>query len=254
MAILVARFIVLVLDEDVYPRVELGRGVSFAISSVIKYGIIVVGFLVAVGAMGIGMDRITILLGAFGVGLGFGLQTIVNNFVSGMILIFERPVQIGDSVEVGSVKGKITRIGIRSSTVRSFEGADITVPNGTMLSDALTNWTMTDRNRRIEITVGVAYGTNPDTVIEALQSALDGQEGLLKEPAPQVVFDGFGDNSLDFLLRAWVSDNDQFVTIRSQIALAVNRELSARGIEIPFPQRDLHLRSISPDVRLQGNT
>ncbi|MGB5307133.1 MAG: mechanosensitive ion channel protein MscS, partial [Gammaproteobacteria bacterium] len=95
---------------------------------------------------------------------------------------------------------------------------------------------------------------NPDTVIEALHGALDGQEGLLKEPAPQVVFDGFGDNSLDFLLRAWVSDNDQFVTIRSQIALAVNRELSARGIEIPFPQRDLHLRSISPDVRLQGNT
>jgi small-conductance mechanosensitive channel len=214
----------------------------------------VVGFLVAVGAMGIGMDRITILLGAFGVGLGFGLQTIVNNFVSGMILIFERPVQIGDSVEVGSVKGKITRIGIRSSTVRSFEGADITVPNGTMLSDALTNWTMTDRNRRIEITVGVAYGTNPDTVIEALHGALDGQEGLLKEPAPQVVFDGFGDNSLNFLLRAWVSDNDQFVTIRSQIALATNRELNARGIEIPFPQRDLHLRSISPDVRLQGNT
>ncbi len=253
-AILLARFIVLVLDEDVYPRVELGRGVSFAISSVIKYGIVVIGFLVAVGAMGIGMDRITILLGAFGVGLGFGLQTIVNNFVSGMILIFERPVQIGDSVEIGSVKGKITRIGIRSSTVRSFEGADITVPNGTLLSDALTNWTLTDRNRRIEITVGVAYGTDPDTVVEALHAALNGQEGLLQEPAPQVVFDGFGDNSLDFILRAWVSDNDQYVPIRSRVALATNRELKARGIEIPFPQRDIHLRSVAPDVRLQGNS
>ncbi len=253
-AVLLARFIVLLLDEDVYPRVELGRGVSFAISSVIKYGIILVGFLVAVGAMGFGMDRITILLGAFGVGLGFGLQTIVNNFVSGMILIFERPVQIGDSVEIGSVKGKITRIGIRSSTVRSFEGADITVPNGSLLSDALTNWTMTDRNRRLEIPVGVAYGTDPDTVIEALHSALDRQEGLLQDPAPQVVFNGFGDSSLDFLLRAWVADNDNYVSIRSNLALAMNRALNERGIEIPFPQRDLHLRSISPDVRIQGNT
>ncbi|MGB5441875.1 MAG: mechanosensitive ion channel domain-containing protein [Gammaproteobacteria bacterium] len=251
-AVLLARCIILVLDEDIYPRVQLGRGVSFAISAVIKYGIILLGFLLAVGAMGIGMDRIAILLGAFGVGLGFGLQTIVNNFVSGMILIFERPVQIGDSVEVGSVKGRIKRIGIRSSTVRSFDGADITVPNGSLLSDALTNWTMTDRNRRIEIKVGVSYGTDPDKVIEALNSALAGQEGLLKEPAAQVIFNGFGDNSLDFELRAWVADNDDFVAIRSAVALAMNRALSEYGIEVPFPQRDLHLRSISPDVRLPG--
>ena len=253
-SVLFARFIVMMLDEDVYPRIKLGRGVSFAISSVAKYGIILLGFLVAVGAMGIGMDRITILLGAFGVGLGFGLQTVVNNFVSGMILIFERPIQIGDSVEIGSVKGRITRMGIRSSTVRSFEGADITVPNGTLLSDALTNWTMTDRNRRLEVAVGVAYGTDPDTVIEALNSALEDQQGILKEPAPQVVFNGFGDNSLDFLLRAWVADNDEFVSIRSKIALAMNRALNERGIEIPFPQRDIHLRSISPEVNLPGKT
>jgi potassium efflux system protein len=251
-AVMLARAIIIVLDEDVYPRVELGRGVSFAISAVIKYGIIVIGFLLAVGAMGIGMDRITILLGAFGVGLGFGLQTIVNNFVSGMILIFERPIQLGDSIEIGSVKGKITRIGIRSSTVRSFEGADITVPNGNLLSDALTNWTMTDRNRRIEITVGVAYGTDPDKVIEVLQLALVDQDGILKEPAAQIIFNGFGDSSLDFALRAWAADNDNVVSLRSKIALAMNRALTDNGIEIPFPQRDLHLRSISPDVQLPG--
>lgn len=251
-AFLIAKFILLILEEDVYPRVELGRGVPFAISAVIKYGIVLFGFLLAVGAMGIGMDRITILLGAFGVGLGFGLQTIINNFVSGMILIFERPIQIGDSVELGSVKGRVKRIGIRSSTVRSFEGADITVPNGSLLSDALTNWTMTDRNRRIEIAVGVAYGTDPDRVIAALNSALEGQEGILGAPAPQVIFNGFGDNSLDFVLRAWVADNDEVVTIRSKVALAMNRALNAKNIEIPYPQRDLHLRSISPDIRLPG--
>ncbi len=252
-AFLLARLITLILEEDVYSRVELGRGVPFAISAVVKYGVITLGFLLAVGAMGMGMDKITILLGALGVGLGFGLQNVVNNFVSGLILIFERPIQIGDSVEVGSVAGTVKRIGIRSSTIRSFEGADITMPNGTLLSDALTNWTMSDRTRRIEVSVGVAYGCDPDKVIEVLRKALDGQAGLLDTPAPQVLFMGFGDSSLDFVLRAWVADNDEFVKIRSRVALAVNRLLEEAGIEIPFPQRDLHLRSVAPGA-LPGTT
>ncbi len=243
-AVLLARLIVIILEADLYPRLALGRGVAFAVSAVIKYSLITVGFLLAVGAMGIGMDRITILLGAFGVGLGFGLQTIINSFVSGMILIFERPVQVGDSVEIGSVKGVITRIGIRSSTIRSFEGAEITIPNGTLLSDALTNWTMSDKHRRIQVEVGVAYGTNPDTVIEHLKEAVAQQEGLLEQPRPVVLFTGFGDSSLNFLLRAWVEDNDEYVSIQSELALQVNRILSDNGIEIPFPQRDLHVRSM----------
>lgn len=249
-AIFLSRFITTVLDEDVYQRVRLGRGISFAISAVIRYGIILFGFILAVSALGIGMDRITILLGALGVGIGFGLQTIVNNFVSGMILIFERPIHIGDSVEVGTVKGIITRIGIRASTIRSFDGADITVPNGTLLADSVTNWTMSDRIRRIELPVGVAYGTDTDKVIEALNSALEGQEGILSEPKAQIIFHGFGDNSLDFILRAWVADNDEFISIRSDVALAMNRALTKYAIEIPFPQRDLHLRSVSPDLKL----
>jgi len=249
-AIFLSRFITTVLDEDVYQRVRLGRGISFAISAVIRYGIILLGFLLAVSALGIGMDRITILLGALGVGIGFGLQTIVNNFVSGMILISERPIHIGDSVEVGAVRGIITRIGIRASTIRSFDGADITVPNGTLLADSVTNWTMSDRIRRIELPVGVAYGTDTDKVIEALYSALEEQQGILSDPRPQIIFNGFGDSSLDFMLRAWVADNDEFITIRSDIALAMNRALRAYEIEIPFPQRDLHLRSISPDLKL----
>ena len=252
-ALLLARLITTILDEDVFTRVEMGRGVPFAISSVVKYGIVTLGLLLAVGAMGMGMDKITILLGALGVGLGFGLQNVVNNFVSGLILIFERPVQIGDSIEVGSVSGTIKRLGIRSSTIRSFEGADITIPNGSLLSDALKNWTMSDRTRRIEVSVGVAYGTNPDEVIEVLRNALANQEGLLEKPEPQVLFTGFGDSSLDFVLRAWVEDNDLFVKIRSKVALAVNRGLEEHGIEIPFPQRDLHVRSVAPGV-LQGST
>lgn len=251
-AIYLSRFITTVLDEDVYHRVRLGRGVSFAISSVIRYGIIVLGFILAVSALGIGMDRITILLGAFGVGIGFGLQTIVNNFVSGMILIFERPIHIGDSVEVGGIVGIITRIGIRASTIRSFDGADITVPNGTLLADSVTNWTMSDRIRRVELPVGVAYGTDTDLVIEALYSSLEEQRGILSDPKPQVLFTGFGDSSLDFVLRAWVADNDEYRVISSEIALGMNRALTKYAIEIPFPQRDLHVRSVSPDLKLNN--
>ena len=247
-ALLLARLITAILDEDLYPRVELGRGVPFAISAVVKYGIITLGFVLAVSAMGMGMDRITILLGALGVGAGFGLQNVVNNFVSGLILIFERPVQIGDSIEVGSVTGTIKRLGIRSSTIRSFEGADVTLPNGTLLSDALTNWTMTDRTRRFEIPVGVAYGSNLDQVMELLRKAIENQEGLLEQPAPQVIFRGFGDSSLDFMVRAWVADNDLIVRVPSDVALAINRALDQAGIEIPFPQRDLHVRSVAPEV------
>ena len=247
-AVLVARFIILLLEEDFYPRMKLGRGVPFAISSVIKYTLITIGFLLAVGAMGIGMDRITILLGAFGVGLGFGLQTIINNFVSGMILVFERPVQVGDSVEVAGVKGRITRIGIRSSTIRTFDGADVTVPNGTLLADALTNWTMSDRHRRLEVSVGVAYGTDPNEVIRLLEKALADQEQLLEKPAPMILFTGFGDSSLDFSVRAWVEDNDFYVSVQSELALKINRILTENDIEIPFPQRDLHLRSMAPGI------
>jgi small-conductance mechanosensitive channel len=250
-AFLIARLILLVLEEDVYPRLNLGRGVAFAMSALIKYTIITIGFLLAVGAMGIGMDKITILLGAFGVGLGFGLQTIVNSFVSGLILVFERPIQVGDAIEIGSVKGRVKKIGIRSTLVRSYEGADISVPNGDLLSNALINWTMADKNRRIEIKVGVAYGTDPNKVIDLLQQALEGQEGILSQPGPQVIFDGFGDNSLDFALRAWVEDNDQFVILRSKLALAMNEILTEHNIEIPFPQRDLHIKTVSSEADLK---
>jgi small-conductance mechanosensitive channel len=163
-----------------------------------------------------------------------------------MILVFERPVQVGDSIEVGGVKGRITRIGIRSSTIRTFDGADVTVPNGSLLSDALTNWTMTDRLRRLEVSVGVAYGTDPDSVMRLLRQALAEQEGLLDQPAPMILFTGFGDSSLDFVVRAWVADNDIYVSTQSDLALKVNRILAENGIEIPFPQRDLHLRSVPP--------
>jgi small-conductance mechanosensitive channel len=178
------------------------------------------------------MDRLTVLIGAFGVGIGFGLQNVINNFVSGLILLFERPIQIGDAIEVDGVTGTVYRIGIRASVVRTFEGADVTIPNGNLLSQRLVNWTMSDRHRRIEITFSVPYGTDPDSVFDALREAAAENAHILAEPSPQPLFTGFNEKLLDFSLRAWVADNDQWVRARSDLVRAIQRRLSKRGIEV----------------------
>jgi potassium-dependent mechanosensitive channel len=240
-----ARAVRLLLEEDVLPRVRLGRGIPYAIASTAQYGLLLVGFVLALGAAGVDFSRVTLLAGAFGVGIGFGLQNVVNNFVSGLILLYERPIQVGDTVQVGELLGRVQRIGIRSSTVRTWQGAEVIVPNGNLISQEVVNWTLSDRQRRIELPVGVAYGTDPERVIALLVEAAKATPTLLKEPEPVALFQGFGDSSLDFELRAW-TENADFPRVRSDLALAVSRGLREAGIEIPFPQRDLHLRSLPP--------
>jgi small-conductance mechanosensitive channel len=154
-AVQVSRFLRFVLEEDVYPRFNVGRGVDYSISSLLHYVVLGLGFVVAVSWIGFDMNKVTVLGGAFAVGIGFGLQNIVNNFVSGLILLFERPIQIGDAVQIADVVGEVRRIGIRSSTLRTLEGAEVIVPNATLISDRVTNWTLSDRTRRVTIDVGV---------------------------------------------------------------------------------------------------
>jgi len=244
LAIGLARLIEIVLDADIYPRLHTPRGSAYAFSTILRYLIILVGFMTAITAMGFDTNRLTVLIGAFGVGLGFGLQTVVNNFVSGLILLFERPIQVGDAIEVETIAGTVRHIGIRASVVRTFDGSEVSVPNGNLLSQQLTNWTMSDRHRRLEIPVGVAYGTDPNRVLQLLLGVASQHPQILSEPAPQALFLGFGDSSLNFALRAWVRDQDVWVGIRSELVLGVHRSLTENGIEIPFPQRDLHLRSV----------
>ncbi len=163
-----SRFLRFVLDEDVLPRLTLPRGVPAAISTGAHYLILVAGFLIAIGAAGFDLGKFTLLAGALGVGIGFGLQNVVNNFVSGLILLFERPVQTGDTIEVGPLQGEVMRIGIRSSTIRTFDGADVIVPNASLISERLVNWTFSDRSRRIDLEIGVAYGSDPNKVLALL--------------------------------------------------------------------------------------
>jgi small-conductance mechanosensitive channel len=246
-ALWISRILRLVLEEDVFPRTRLGRGIPYAISATIQYVVLFVGFVMALGAAGFDLSNVTLLAGAFGVGIGFGLQNVVNNFTSGLVLLFERPIQVGDTVQVGEVMGEIRRIGLRSSTLRSWQGAEVIVPNANLISDQVTNWTLSDRQRRIELRVGVAYGTDPERVLALLLDVARSHPSVLDAPEPSALFLGFGDSALDFELRAWTGLGERFMAIRSDLAVGVNRAFNEAGITIPFPQRDLHVKSIVLD-------
>jgi small-conductance mechanosensitive channel len=247
-AVLVSRFVRFVLAEDLYQRVQLPHGASYALSTLLHYTLMIGGFLVGIAAVGVDMSRFAIVAGALGVGIGFGLQNIVNNFVSGLILLFERPIQVGDAVEVGPLSGEVRRIGIRSSTIRTWEGSELIVPNGALIADTVTNWTLSDRMRRIEIPIGVAYGTDPRRVLQILGEVANAHPDIIPHPAVVVLFTGFGDSSLDFVVRGWTADFERWVNVRSELMVAIAEALQKAEIEIPFPQRDLHVRSIDAAV------
>ncbi len=236
-AFLLSRVLRFLLEEDVYPRVALGRGVPYAISSLLHYVILFGGFVLAVFAMGVDLTRVTILAGAFGVGIGFGLQNVVNNFVSGLIMLFERPMKLGDTVQVADVSGIVERIGIRSSTLRTAEGAEVVVPNASLISERLTNWTLNNSRRRVDLKLSVAYGTDPQKLLELLVSVARSHREVLAYPPPSALLLGFGANTLDFELRCWTDAFDDWVEIRSQLALELHRQLGDAGIEMSSPQR-----------------
>jgi small-conductance mechanosensitive channel len=247
---LLSRFVRFILGEDVLPRLHLSPGIPQTITQLVHYAVITIGFLLAVASTGFDLTRLTILAGALGVGIGFGLQTIVNNFVSGLVLMVERPVRIGDTIEVGTLLGRVKRIGMRASVVRTFSGADVVVPNGDLLAGNLVNWTLSDPHRRVEVPVGVAYGTDVERMRELLLEVAKSHPDCLKWPEPAAFFLGFGDSSLDFELRFWTGED--FVRVRSEIAVHLSKALAEAGIEIPFPQRDVHLKTAAPAVDAQS--
>ena len=250
-AMLFARTVTGVLDADVYPRASLPRGVPVVLSTLIRYAVYSLGFLFALAAAGIELSQLAILLGGLGVGVGLGLQDLVKNFAAGLTLLLERRVHPGDVVEIPGqeIFGRVVAIGMRATVVRGWNGSEFVVPNADLIASTITNWTLTDRLCRLEVPVGVAYGTDPERVVALLVGVARADARLLANPAPQAIFKGFGDSSLDFLLRAWTDKGiEEKVGMTSELAIAVNRALVEAGIAIPFPQRDLHLASIAPDV------
>lgn len=245
---LVTKGIKFLLEDEIFPRVTLGRGVPGAISMVVRYTIVAFGIYVALSAAGVDLGSFGLIAGALGVGIGFGLQGIVYNFIAGLILAFERPVQKGDTIQVGTLFGDVKEIGVRASKIQTYDGSTIIIPNGNLISNELTNWTFSKRVRRREIKVGVAYGSNPHDVMDLLFKVASENKNVLSNPKPWPIFEGFGDSSLNFLIRFWVNF-DRGVTIQSEVAMEIYDALADEGITIPFPQTDLHVKSFDPTIQ-----
>ena len=237
-----SNFIRFMLEEDVYPRTRIAAGQSYAVSNLLNYSILALGFLVALGVLGLDLNKMTVLLGAFGVGIGFGLQSVVNNFVSGLILLFERPIHVGDTVQVGNFQGRVRRIGIRASVVRTAQGAEIIVPNAQLITQDVTNWTLSDRLRRIDLPVAVIAGAAPKKVIELIEGVARAHPQVLHDPAPRCLFMSYGDNAINFELRAW-TDFANSGQVHSDLTVAIYEAVNAAGLSFPFPQREARLLS-----------
>ncbi len=231
------------LEGEVLDRWALESGVSDSALTLMHYAFIFVGVLMAFGALGFGLQNFVLILGALGVGIGFGLQNIVNNFVSGLILLFERPVRVGDTVVIGGEWGSVRKIGLRSTTVQTFDQSELIVPNGTLISDKVTNWTLSNSVARLIVKVGVAYGSDVPLAFRELIAATEGMPDILETPEPMTVFSGFGDSSLNLELRVFVRSIDIRLNVQTALHLEIDRRFRAAGISIPFPQRDLHMVS-----------
>jgi len=219
----------------------------------IRLAILTLGFFLAVTASGLSLDKLAIVLGALSVGIGFGLQTIVNNLVSGVILAFERPIQVGDAIEVGGRSGVVKEVGIRSSTLQAYDGSELVIPNGDLLSQHLVNWTLSDKKRRVEILVGVAYGSNIDKVHKTIEKILM-QEGILSLPSPNILAHNFGDSAVEFRVLFWVANFDDWLQVKDKVLRDIYAAFIAENIVIPFPQRDLHFKSGQVNPNSEGNS
>ena len=242
LSLMLAKIIQTMLEEDVLVRFHLERGVPKAISVLAQYTVAIIGFFIAAGAAGVKLDNLAFIFGALGVGIGFGLQDIINNFISGLILLFERPIHIGDNITVGELEGVVKHIGIRSSIIQTYDRSEVVVPNGRLISNEVINWTLSNQLRRLEIRVGVAYGSDPEEVMRVLRECALNHPEVLKDPAPYVWFREFGHSSMEFRLLFFYPRFDGGMQVRSEIAVTIVRTFRERGIVIPFPQMDVHIR------------
>ena len=244
LALWVARAVRRLLRDELPHHATLPRGAGNSIASLSYYGVLLFGFLVALSAAGFKVSQLALVFGALGVGIGFGLQGVVNNFVCGLVLMFERPIQPGDLVDAAGTSGTVREIGLRATLLRTFDGADVVVPNGLLLSGNLTNWTMFDRSRRIEIAVDVAYGSDPAQVLAVLGAAARETPGVSEHPAPVVLMTSYADSALNFVVRVWTQDVGGWMALRGELLARVLAALQQAGIGIPYPQMDVHLRSM----------
>ncbi len=238
-------------ETQVFYRKSVDRGVRDAIKKLIHYAMVLIGFLFVLSSLGMSLQNFVVVLGALGVGIGFGLQDIVNNFLSGLILLFERPVKIGDAILIDGEYGTVVKIGLRSTVVETLDQAELIVPNAQIISQKVTNWTLSNRRVRLVVPVGVAYGSDIEKVMSILAEAGETPPDVLDEPPPSPIFIAFGDSSLDFELRIWIPNVDARPRVKSELLRGIDQQFRKAEVEIPFPQHDLHLRSVDGKVMKQ---
>jgi small-conductance mechanosensitive channel len=220
---------------------------------IIRIAIVSIGVLLSFAAIGIPMDRLTIILSALSVGVGFGLQSLVNNLVSGLIISFERPVNVGDIVEIGGQSGTIKSIGFRSSIIATAEGSEVVIPNGDVLNQHLVNWTHDNTFRSVDITLGVAYGTDLAKAVQILKEVPAMDEIVLAKPPVGVNVTQFGSSFIDMQLSFWVKNIREWAAVKTDVILAIDSAFKKNKIEIPLPQQDIHIRSISQEKVIGKN-
>jgi small-conductance mechanosensitive channel len=212
----------------------------------IRFTFVLLGIVFAFAAAGIQMDKLAILMGALGVGIGFGLQNIINNFVSGIILAMERPIKIGDKLDIPGVSGIVKDIGVRASTVRTWDGSDVIIPNGELISNKLTNWTFFDRTRRIVVEIRVPFDTDIESLSKLLLDTAKGIPEVMKKPSPSLNFKGIGTSAMEVNLYCWISNNDNFFTYGTSIRRVIFKALQDAGYDIPVPQQDVRINPENP--------
>ena len=245
--IIIERIVQKQLIRRFLSRTKLQPSLQFGLSRIIGYTLIAVGFYVAFQLVGVDLSSLAIIAASLGVGIGFGLQNIINNFVSGIIILAERPISIGDRIEVAGVAGRVTKIQLRSTTVVTNDNITMIVPNADFISNTVTNWSHGDPKVRIRVPVGVAYGSDLKLLQRLLLEAAAEHPKALRDPSPVVLFTEFGDSSLNFELGVWTQEMTATpIHFTSEMNFIIDQKLRENDIEIPFPQRDLHVRSGLP--------
>jgi potassium efflux system protein len=227
-------------------RVRMTAGSRYTITTLTTYAIVGVGMVVFFNVIGADWTKVQWLFAALSVGIGFGLQEIVANFISGIIILFERPIRVGDVVTIGDTDGVVTRIQIRATTIRTFDRQELLVPNKEFITGRLLNWSLSDQTTRIKVPVGVAYGSDVEKAMLLMGEAAADNANVLEEPSPSILFEAFGDNTLNLVLRCFVGTQDVRMTTRTQLHQAINQRFNEAGITIAFPQRDVHLDTLKP--------
>jgi len=234
------------LKAHVFSRLRIDEGIQYTLTRITHYLIMIIGAVIAFQFIGIDLTGLAIILGFLSVGIGFGLQNITSNFVAGLILLLERPIKVGDRVMVGSQEGDVVEIKMRSTTIRTLNNVAVIVPNSEFVSSKLENWSYGDQKVRLDVDVGVSYESDLETVIRSLMEVAAEHPEVLKNPAPDVLHRGFGDSAWNMRLRIWLEHPRRHPEVQSDINCAIVRKFQRNGVEIPFPQRDLHVRSPVP--------